>query len=223
MSRNWLVGLSFLAALSVPAAQGANLVVHNTGVNSSDVLVSAGAQASFWTLSAEPGGAVETIGSNPFRFFFGSYFADTGSAAWVAPQASGNAGVAGDYTYDLSVDLTGFQPGTAAISGNFGTDNSGSIALNGNAAVATVGNAAFGAPTAFTINSGFTTGVNLIHVTVTNNGDPTAFFVQFTSATATPTVVATPVPPTIWLTLLGLACVGFFLGYSRLKGANLAA
>jgi hypothetical protein len=217
--------LSFLAALLVPAAQGANLVVHNTGVNTSDVLVASGAQASFWTLSAEPIGAVETINSNPFRFLGAGYFADTASAAWVSPQASGNAGVLGNYTYDLSVDLTGFQPATAVISGNYGTDNSGSIFLNGNAAVATTGNAAFGAATPFTINSGFTAGVNTIHVTVTNNGDPTGFFVQFTSATATPTVTVTPtpVPPSIWLTLIGLACLGLFLGYSRRRGANLAA
>ena len=30
------------------------IVVHNTGVNGSDSLVAAGAQASFWTLSAKP-------------------------------------------------------------------------------------------------------------------------------------------------------------------------
>jgi hypothetical protein len=58
---------------------------------------------------------------NPFRYFNGAYFADTATAAWVSPQADGNAGPAGTYTYDLVIDLTGLDPATASITGNFGT------------------------------------------------------------------------------------------------------
>jgi len=193
------------------AVWAANLTVHNTGVNSSNVLVAAGGQASFWTLSAKPSGAVETLGSNPFRFNC-CYFADTSNAAWVAPQASGNAGLNGIYIYDLVVDLTGFDPTTASISGTFGTDNDGSISVNSNAPAATTCFACFGSPTAFTISSGFVAGLNTIHLSVNNGGDPTAFFVSFTSATATPTAPpATPIPGTLLLSMIGILGLGLYM------------
>ncbi len=217
--------LSFLAAvfftsLSLPAlAQVAAITVHNTGVNASDVLVASGAQASFWTLSAIPAGATETIGSLPFRYYNGAYFVDTATAAWVSPAASGNAGAAGIYTYDLVVDLTGLDPSTASITGTFGTDNSGAIALNANAPVATTGSGSFGAPTPFTINSGFQPGLNTIHLQVNNEGDPTAFFVSFTSASAKRIVTASAVPalslPMLAGLVLLLAGLGLFLTRKR--------
>lgn len=60
--------LGSLGALLPSLAFAATITLHNTGVNSSDVLVAAGAATSFWTLSAEPVGASEAIGSNPFRY-----------------------------------------------------------------------------------------------------------------------------------------------------------
>jgi PEP-CTERM motif-containing protein len=193
----------FMAPLFLQAlALAGTITVHNTGVNSSDVLVASGAQASFWTLSAEPAGASEALGSNPFRFNC-CYFADTATAAWVSPQASGSAGAGGFYTYDLVINLAGLDPTTASISGTFGTDNDGSIFLNSNAAAATTCFGCFGAPTAFTINSGFVAGLNTIHVKVNNGGDPTAFFVSFTGATASGGS-AVPEPATILLTCAGL-------------------
>ena len=197
--------LFFLATWLLPAlAIAASIPVHNTGVNASNVLVAPGAQASFWTLTARPGGATEAIGSLPFRFNC-CYFPDTATAAWVSQAASGDASVAGTYTYDLVVDMTGLNPASASISGTFGTDNSGSISLNGNPPVATTGSGDFGAPTPFTINSGFVPGLNTIRVQVANEGNPTAFFVSFTSATAEAFVA--PVPAMSWQALIALAVV----------------
>ena len=208
MKKNSFLAALFSVVLSLPGlALAASIPVHNTGVNGSDVLVASGAQASFWVLSAEPGGATETIGSNPFRFNC-CYFADTATAAWVAPQASGNAGVVGVYTYNLVFDLTGLDPATASITGTFGTDNDGSISLNSSAPAATTGFGSFGAPTPFTINSGFVAGLNTIHLQVDNGGDPTAFFVSFTSATANASAPAGPVqqvPALSWPALAVLA------------------
>ena len=93
--------LAFMAAMlaavvALPSqAQPVPLTVHNTGVNASNILVAPGAQAAFWALSAAPVGATEPLGSLPFRYFNGAYFADTATAAWVSPQASGSAGVGG--------------------------------------------------------------------------------------------------------------------------------
>lgn len=192
-------------SLSLPGfASAASIQVHNTGVGASDILVAPDAQTSFWTLSAKPGGAAEPIGGNPFRFNC-CYFSDTATAAWVSPAAGGNAGTPGVYTYDLVIDLTGLDPATASITGTFGTDNDGSIALNSNAPVATTGFGDFGSPTPFTINSGFVAGLNTIHVQVNNGGDPTAFFVSFTSANALSAVPAAPVATMSWPMLAGLA------------------
>jgi hypothetical protein len=202
-----------LAALLVQGfALAASITVHNTGVNSSNALVAPGAQAAFWTLSAQPAGGGQTIGSNPFRYFNINYFSDTATAAWVAPQASGNAGVLGVYTYDLVIDLTGLDPASASISGTFGTDNDGSISLNSNPPVATTGFAAFGTATAFTINSGFVAGLNTIHLNVTNGSDPTAFFVEFTSAAANAVQAQNPIPAISWPALMALALVLAGLG-----------
>jgi hypothetical protein len=98
------------------------------------------------------------------------------------------------------IDLTGLDPNSATISGIFGTDNDGSIFLNGNAAAAATGFAGFGSTTSFTFTSGFVAGLNSIHVTTNNGGDPTSFFVQFGTATAN----AVPEPATLLLVAVGL-------------------
>jgi hypothetical protein len=213
MRKPTLLAALFSAVWSLPSlALAAGITVHNTGVDSSNVLVAPGAQASFWTLSAEPIGASEAIGSLPFRYFNGAYFADTTTAAWVSPQAGGTAGQLGLYTYDLVINLAGLDPATASIVGTFGTDNDGAIWLNSNPPVAITGFGAFGAPTPFTINSGFVAGLNTIHLQVDNGGDPTAFFVSFTSATASAVQPQNPVPAVSWPALAGLALLLAGLG-----------
>lgn len=206
--------LTLAAVIVLPYALAASpITVHNTGVNASDILVSPGAQASFWTLAAEPAGATEAIGSNPFRYHHPAYFADTATAAWVAPTASGNAGAGGFYTYALTFDLTGVDPTSAIISGIYGTDNDGSISLNGNSPVATTSFAGFGSTTPFSFTSGFVAGLNTIDVRVDNGGDPTAFFVEFTSATASSSGSATPELATLFPVCFGL--LGVIAGVSR--------
>ncbi|MBI3680155.1 MAG: PEP-CTERM sorting domain-containing protein [Acidobacteria bacterium] len=177
--RPCLAALLFLTpALAVP------IVVHNTGVNISDVLVAPGASTAFWTLQSAPGGATEAVGSNPFRYFIANYYGLEISSAWVSMDVIGNASAGGFFVYQLAIDLSGLDPSTAVITGTFGTDNDGFIRLNGGANVATTCFACFGAPTAFSISSGFVAGINTIEVGMNNGGNPTAFRVEFTSADA---------------------------------------
>jgi hypothetical protein len=205
-SRSSIVALVLLAASLV--VEATPISVHNTGVNATDSLVANGSIASFWALTAKPAAATETIGSNACRFHHPAYFADSSTAAWVAPTCVGNAGAGGFYTYSLSFDLTGLDPTTAAIAGVFGTDNDGSIDLNGMIGGTTTF-AGFGAQTSFSFTSGFVAGLNMIDVRVDNGGDPTAFFVQVNTATAGGASTSVPEPATLGLLGLGLAGVAF--------------
>ena len=194
-----------LAAALLPAAFAAPIVLHNTGVDSSDAVVAPGAATAFWSLSAEPAGASEALGSHPFRFNAGPYYADNAISAWVSPNANGNAGAGGIYTYDLVFDLTGLDPTTASISGTFGTDNDGSISLNANGPAATTCFGCFGAPTAFTFTSGFLPTLNTIHVNMDNGGDPSAFRVELSGSARVIEGGQVPEPGTIMLMCAGLA------------------
>ncbi len=194
--------LGVLCALAT-AAIATPITVHNTGVNGSDVVQSIGSATSFWTLASQPGGAGFAIGSNPFRYYTSPYYADNSASGWVSPGSTGNAGTLGIYTYQLTFSLAGLDPTTALITGLFGTDNDGAISLNGNSPVATTTFAGFGSPTNFTFNSGFVSGINTITVRLNNGGDPTAFRVEFATATASP-LGNVPEPASITLGLSGL-------------------
>jgi PEP-CTERM motif-containing protein len=207
----------FLAAALVPAAFAATITLHNTGVNASDVVVAPGDPTAFWSLSAKPAGATESIGSTPFRFNAGPYFADNAISAWVSPNANGFAGAGGIYTYDLVFDLTGLDPTTAAISGVFGTDNDGSISLNNDAPAATTCFGCFFAPTPFAFNSGFVAGLNTIHLNMNNGGDPSGFRVELSGTASVAENGQVPEPGTIVLTCAGLA--GLLLVRRRLVRA----
>ena len=213
MSMRNLIFLGILAGAG--ALSASPITVHNTGVNASDVLQPIGSTTSYWTLTSEPGTATETLGSNPFRYYNIAYFADDAVSGWVSPTASGNAGVGGFYTYQMTFDLTGFDPATAAISGIFGVDNDGSILLNGNV-VASQGFVNFSSPTAFTMNTGFLSGLNTISVRMDNGGDPSAFRVEFLTASAnsiplvSESIPSVPEPGTGVLLTAGLAAILLF-------------
>jgi PEP-CTERM motif len=210
MSRKLLLSVGLLSGSFLSAA---TITIHNTGVNGADVVQAIGSTTSFWNLASEPAGASEALGSNPFRYFNGAYYADNALSGWVSPGSTGNASVSGIYTYQLLINLTGFNPATASISGLFGTDNGGAMLLNG-VSVATTAFNAFGSGTAFSMTSGFIAGINTISIQTNNDpnagGNPTAFRVQFSSATADLVGSSVPEPSTFLLFTGGLAAAGLF-------------
>ena len=216
MARFLVAAVAWLL-FGMQAAISAPIVVHNTGVDASDALVAPGAQAAFWTLLTAPAGATETTGSATFRFRHPFYAPDTSTSAWVSMNANGDASVVGFYVYQLLVDLTGLDPSTAMITGQFGTDNAGFIRVNGGPNEATLGSGDFGTLTSFTLDSGFISGINSIQVGVNNEGNPTAFHVQFASATAD-AVGGAALPEPGSLLLLGFSLAS--LAFVRRKRAN---
>lgn len=143
----------------------------------------------------------------------GPWLNNTPTSKWIAPRfntqsAFGAAGAAGDYVYRLTFDLTGLDPSTAVLTGDWATDNAGlDILLNG----VPTGNAnatQFGSFTAFSIPAGspFVAGVNTLDFQLNNSAvGYTGLHVQFTTATAD---VLVPEPATAALGLLGLGALG---------------
>jgi hypothetical protein len=120
------------------------------------------------------------------------------SSTWIAPEANQNFGPCcdiGSYTYRTTFDLTGLNPATAQISGQWTTDNGGlDILINEvSTGFTTPDSAFFSGFFAFAIDSGFEAGINTLDFVVNNGGGPHGLRVEITSATAGRAVVPEPV------------------------------
>jgi hypothetical protein len=190
-----------MIAASLPLCSfGASLTLENSGVNSDGTLATPGStDQNFYS----PDGAIYVISANPA-------WADPGGvASYVAPdQSDGSIYDGGFYTldYDISFDLTGFDPSSVLIEGSWSTDNSGNdILVNGQS----TGNTSpgFGGFTDFTLSGSsglFTAGVNTLDFNWSNDGGPGGVAIEFSSATASPT----PEPASIALFGTGLVAFG---------------
>jgi hypothetical protein len=170
-----------LAAGSVSAGlltlTPADIGLYNTGVDASGLKLANLEDEIHWMVTANP---AATVQENT------RYFSDP-AANWITggpAKTGGSIGGALFSTFQLSFDLTGYIPGQTSITGIWGTDNFGSISLNGNPP-------AFSLPTGdvhpnyqtphnFVLNSGFVSGLNTLEVTLGNEGGPGAFLVKFT-------------------------------------------
>ncbi len=119
----------------------------------------------------------------------GPYLPDGPNSQWLSPQADQSTGsAAGNYVYHTTIDLTGYDPSTAIITGRWASDDVGSqIKLNGVLTAAPPSNS-FSTFTPFTISTGFVAGINSLDFLVNNASalpNPTGFRVEMT-ATATP-------------------------------------
>ncbi len=146
----------------------------NTGVDASGASLPNFAIDPHWTLTSAPAGSgfgPDAFASNPIP---ANWVPNTATSRWITPptDAAGN-GPGGLYDYTMSFDMTGFDPTTAVVSGDWASDNMSSILVNG----VSTGISHSGGATSFQFfdnfvldssNSTFNTGTNNITFRVNN-------------------------------------------------------
>lgn len=163
-----------LAAGSVLATTAVSNAVpirtlYNTGVDASGLPRDNNASELHYRLASVPSGTtnvrVETSANGfPDPYWLG----DNGTSAWIGPDSNLSLhGPDGDYAYHTSFDLSGLDPSTAFITGQWSADNAGTdILINSISTGSTA--AGFGSFYKFTISSGFISGVNTLDFMVNN-------------------------------------------------------
>ncbi|MFO1318083.1 MAG: hypothetical protein U1F52_00510 [Burkholderiales bacterium] len=210
--RKPVVAWAFATATMTLAASHAEAAIltdlFNTGVGATGSLLAGGVIDPHYTLissadPARPGPAAYVVNNG---FPIGTWLQNGPDSKWIGPRADAGSGVLpGNYTYRTTFDLDGFDPGSVAISGLWGSDNNGvDILINGisTGQTTTFENFRSGL-TAFAITTGFHAGVNTIDFLVhngTNAANPSGLRVELHGS-------AQPVPEaSTWaMVLVGLS------------------
>jgi hypothetical protein len=146
--------------------------IYNTGVNDSRAVLDDGSPDTHYKLVLNPNDPSTTTpvveDSTLFPIVAGPWIANSDKSKWIAPMVDTTTAAPGDYTYELDLDLTGYDPATAFIAGSWATDNAGSLFLNG-------ADTGFTSPnldsfSTFNITNGFISGMNKLEFRVNNAG-----------------------------------------------------
>jgi hypothetical protein len=184
-----LAAFGVLAVLGAATGAQASVTLFNTGVAGPD------------TGAIDPNYNVEGGGS-AITYFNPAYFADSSTSRWVSVDAAGGPG---NSTVTFITTFT--ADSTDTVSGLWGTDNFGSILVNG-ATVAQLFNTDvnnFNQLHAFSFTPLF--GLNTLEVMLTDTGPPTAFRIDGFAGSV-------PEPSTWAMMILGFAGIGF-MAYRR--------
>ena len=166
-----LIGLLMLGTIGSATAQLS--VDISTGLDASNNLItSGGVNDAHWTVPSQANvvGPAQTVYPNNADWY-GGWLANGPGSAWIARDANvSNNGVA-PYTFSTSFNLTGYDLSTAALSGSWAIDDTGTLDLNGHT-IATLGSGAWGGLTAFSVPTGssfFNQGTNTLSITITSD------------------------------------------------------
>jgi hypothetical protein len=207
-----LYGCALLLPVAPAMAQAESIALYNTVVDSlGDVLPDGTLGDPHYSLTVfapETSSVirVKTSASGYPVVPDGPWIADNALSAWIGPLnpdlPSEMLGGFGEYFYATTFDLTGLNPLTAEISGQWAADNLGvDILLNGNSTGNATPNDAYSNWTPFSITQGFLPGLNTLVFHVHNAGDSTGLRVEMSGT-------ASLVPePASWL--LGTVGAGF--------------
>jgi hypothetical protein len=212
-----------LALSPIDQAQAATITsLYNTGVNASGIVLADGTVDSHYALVSSPGvpsgsPAARSTGypliGQPFN---GPWAAPTATSAWIGPNATNFYGVSGTYVYETSFNLTGLNTSTAVINGQWASDNTAAIFLNGSATGITRNDPDNFAFSNFSIaNTSLLAGSNTLRFVVQNGpqgadaNNPTGLRVEFLTRTADSNSTAVPEPSDLVGTAIAFGSVVF--------------
>lgn len=178
--------------------------IYNTGLSDSHSLLADGLVDPHYKLVVNPDNPASIASvvqdSMLFPIVGGPWIQNSSTSKWIGPARNTIAAAAGNYSYQLAVDLTGYDPRTAVLAGRWATDDTGSIFLNGaDTGISTTN--FFLSFSTFTLTNGFASGINLVEFRVSNGASWTGLRVENLRGGAQPQN-ATPFPPLLSVTRL---------------------
>jgi hypothetical protein len=175
----------------------------NTGVDASRASLPNDARDPHYKLTL--GGTDAFVETSAPGFPVPPWLPDSPVSAWIAPSLdtsgpSDGSGV-GNYKYETTFVLTGFNPATARLTGRWATDNSGVDILINGVSTGQANTGGFDRWTGFRINSGFVAGTNRLTFIVQNGlvgspagNDPTGLRAEVWGSAALDTAFSRPQP-----------------------------
>ena len=160
--------------------------IYNTGLSDSRTVLGDGQVDPHYKLVVNPNNPASNDSvvhdSTVFPIVGGPWVPNSSISKWIGPALNTTGAAAGNYSYQLTLDLTGYDPRTAFLAGSWAADDSGSIFLNG---VDTgFSSAGFSVFSTFSLTNGFVSGTNLIEFRVGNASSWTGLRVENLLGTA---------------------------------------
>ena len=207
--------VALCAAACIPALAD-TIAINNTGSTGGVALATGVTDPHYSLVSAPATVPLTAITTVPNV----AWTPNTSTADWISPGSSGNTSwPVGTYVYQTTFTLSpGENAATAQLSGMWTSDNDACIDLNGVNTGQCVGFASFGSLSAFSITSGFMSGVNTLAFVVHNGGGPTGVIAEVSGTVSPGTTPAVPEPSSLFLMGTALAAAGLF--YRRMRRAH---
>jgi hypothetical protein len=161
--------------------------IYNTGLSDSRTVLTDGQVDPHYKLVVNPSNPASSSSvvhdSTVFPIVNGPWIQNSSKSKWIGPARDTVSAAAGNYSYQLNLDLSGYDPRTAYLAGSWAVDDSGSIFLNGVDTGFRSTNIFYSFST-FTLTNGFVRGTNLIEFRVNNGASWTGLRVENLRATA---------------------------------------